>query len=399
MVREGKPAEEEIVADYTRTPYLIVHHEQEARKDVYGSVDDAVVLQAQLLRGERPSHTAVIAMHPIGSPGYLPMFSNMARSGHHVVACATRYSSGDAALQMENVLVDLAACIRDARTRLGYERIVLVGWSGGGSLMAAYQGESEQPTIKETAAGEPTALADLDLLPADGLLLIATHRSRHHLLTDWLDASIVDELDPTAHRAELDLYDEANPHQPPYGAGFLATYRAEQQARNRRISGWAREQLAALRAAGRPDEERCFVVHGTMADPRWLDPTVDPNDRRPGWSYLGNPRTANNSAAGLARFTTTRSWLSQWSIDDAQIDAVDAGSRITIPSLVVTASADDACPTSHSDAIFTALAATDKERAEVAGANHYFSGPNGKQHLAAGAELIDDWMGRHDFVA
>ena len=387
------------MADYTRTPYLIVHHEQQARKDVYGSVDDAVVLQAQLLRGEAPSPTAVIAMHPIGSPGYLPMFSNMARSGHHVVACATRYSSGDAALQMENVLVDLAACVRDARTRLGYERIVLVGWSGGGSLMAAYQAESEQSTIKETPAGEPTALADLDLLSADGLLLIATHRSRHHLLTDWLDASILDEGDPTARRAELDLYDKANPNQPPYEAAFVAAYRDEQRARNRRISGWAREQLAGLRAAGRPDEERCFVVHGTMADPRWLDPTIDPNDRRPGWSYLGDPRTANNSAAGLGRFTTTRSWLSQWSIDDAQIDAVDAGSRITIPSLVLTASADDACPTSHSDAIFAALAATDKERAEVVGANHYFSGPNGKRHLAAGAELIDDWMGRHDFVA
>jgi pimeloyl-ACP methyl ester carboxylesterase len=270
MVLESKPAEEEIVADYTRTPYLIVHHEQQARKDVYGSVDDAVVLQAQLLRGEAPSPTAVIAMHPIGSPGYLPMFSNMARSGHHVVACATRYSSGDAALQMENVLVDLAACVRDARTRLGYERIVLVGWSGGGSLMAAYQAESEQPTIKETPAGEPTALADLDLLSADGLLLIATHRSRHHLLTDWLDASILDEGDPTARRAELDLYDKANPNQPPYETAFVAAYRDEQRARNRRISGWAREQLAGLRAAGRPDEERCFVVHGTMADPRWL---------------------------------------------------------------------------------------------------------------------------------
>src|SRR2546427_465192 len=78
-----------------------------------------------------PSRTAFIAMHPMGSPGYLPMFSNLARVGHHVVACATRYSNGDAALQMENVLLDLAACVRDTRERLGYERVVLVGWSGG----------------------------------------------------------------------------------------------------------------------------------------------------------------------------------------------------------------------------------------------------------------------------
>jgi len=386
------------VATYTRTPYLIVTREAQARKDVYGSVDDAVVLQAQLLRGAEPSTTAFIAMHPIGSPGYLPMFSNLARAGHDVVACATRYTNGDAALQMENVLLDLAACVRDARERLGYERVVLVGWSGGGSVMAAYQAEAERRTITKTAAGEPTPLADTELLPADGLLLIATHRSRHHLLTDLLDASIVDELDPDKRERDLDLYDPANPNQPPYDPTFLSTYRDAQRQRNRRISEWAKERLAELRATNRADEERCFLVHGTMADPRWLDPSVDPNDRRPGWSYLGDPRVANNSAAALARYTTTRSWLSQWSLDDAQVDAVDAAPRITVPALVVTASADDACPPSHADLIFDGLASPDKERAEVAGANHYFSGPGGREHLAEAAGIIGAWAAARGFT-
>jgi len=386
------------VASYTRTPYLIVHREPQARKDVYGSVDDSVVVQSQLLRGAEPSRTAFVAMHPIGSPGYLPMFSNLARVGHHVVACATRYSNGDAALQMENVLLDLAACVRDTRERLDYERVVLVGWSGGGSVMATYQAEAERRTITRTAASEPTLLADTELLPADGLLLIATHRSRHHLLTDLLDASIADELDPDKRERDLDLYDPANPHQPPYAPAFLDGYREAQRQRNRRITAWAKERLEELRATGRPDEERCFLVHGTMADPRWLDATVDPNDRRPGWSYLGEPRVANNSAAALARYTTTRSWLSQWSLDDAQVDAVDAAPRITVPAMVITASADDACPPSHADLIFDALASTDKQRAEVAGANHYFSGPNGRDHLAEAARIIGDWTAARDFV-
>ena len=51
---------------YSRTPYLIVHREQRVRKDVYGAIDDAVVLQAQLMRGETPSNTVLMAMHPIG---------------------------------------------------------------------------------------------------------------------------------------------------------------------------------------------------------------------------------------------------------------------------------------------------------------------------------------------
>ena len=55
-----------------------------------------------------------------------------------------------------------------------------------------------------------------------------------------------------------------------------------------------------------------------MADPRWLDPSVDPNDRQPGWCYQGDPRVVNMSPTGLARFTTLRSWLSQWSYDEAR---------------------------------------------------------------------------------
>ena len=71
---------------------------EQQRKDVYGSIGDSVVLHAQLLRGQEPSSTAVVAMHPIGSPGYLPMFSGLARQGLHVIAADTRYSTGDAAL-------------------------------------------------------------------------------------------------------------------------------------------------------------------------------------------------------------------------------------------------------------------------------------------------------------
>src|SRR5258708_28655038 len=178
---------------YSRTPYLIVHREERVRKDVYGAIDDAVVLQAQLMRGESPSNTVLIAMHPIGAPAYLPIFPQLARAGHHVIACASRYSNGDAALEMESVVLDLAACVRDARERLGYEKIVLIGWSGGGSLMAGYQAEAEAPVIRQSAAGEPTPLAGADLIAGDALVLVASHRSRHRLLTGQLDASIMDE--------------------------------------------------------------------------------------------------------------------------------------------------------------------------------------------------------------
>ncbi len=385
--------------DYTRTPFLIVHRVSSQRKDVYGSIDDNVVVQAQLLRGEASSDTVVVAMHPIGSPGYLPAFSQLARTGFHVIACATRYSTGDAALQMENVLTDLAACVRDAKERLGYQRVILAGWSGGGSLMAGYQAESEQRVIRLSAAGEPTALTEVELVKPDGLVLMAAHRSRHRLLTEFLDPSILDEDDPDNRDPELDLYAADPKHAPPYDAGFLQTYRSAQQARNRRITARAQQRLAALQEAGRPDDEHCFVVQGTMADPRWIDPTVEPNDRRPGWSYLGDPRVANDGPAGLGRFTTTRGWLSQWGLDTAQVDAVEAAPRISVPVLVVINSADDACPPSHPQAFYDALSQDAKELHVIQGANHYFSaGAEQRKHLDTAAELVRDWATRQSLI-
>ncbi len=378
---------------YRRTPYLIAFQEERVRKDVYGSIDNTVILQSQLLRGDGPSDTVIIAMHPIGAPAYLPIFPQLARMGHHIIACASRYSNGDAALEMENVVLDLAACVRDARERLGYKNIVMMGWSGGGSLMAGYQAEAENPVIQTTAAGEETPLAGKELIAGDALILVASHRSRHMLLTGQIDASITDESQPECRNPSLNLYDPANPAQPPYSLAFLETYRAAQIARNRRISAWARDKLTKLKASGREHAEFCFTVHGTMADPRWIDPTVDPNQRRPNWTYLGDPRIVNDSAVALGRFSSLRGWLSQWSYDDAQFDSVVAGPRIAVPSMVITAAADDACPPEHTDAMFNALGSADKQALVIDRANHYFSGSLGKGQLSEVGNALSTWLG------
>ena len=93
-------------------------------------------------------------------------------------------------------------------------------------------------------------------------------------------------------------------------------YRAAQLARNRRISSWAEEQLALLSVAERSPkglEDLAFVVHGTAADLRFLDPTIDPSDREIGVTLWGAPTIANYMPAGISRVTSCRSWLNQWS--------------------------------------------------------------------------------------
>ncbi|MGE5145925.1 MAG: alpha/beta hydrolase [Candidatus Eiseniibacteriota bacterium] len=386
--------------DVQRSPVTVRYNETAQFTETYGFVGSTgmVMVEGQLMvpRGQ-PSKTLLVFMHPSSTLNLLPLPNALPAAGVHVMCCGSRYAKNDSALIMEKVALDLGAYIRHAKETLGYEKVVLAGWSGGGSLSMFYQAEAERPTIKTTPAGDPVDLTQAKLIPADATMFLAAHLSRAKTLTEWIDPSVTNELDPDTRVRELDLYDDKNPNQPPYSADFLERYRAAQIARNRKITTWVRETMDRLKKANTGELERGFVVHRTMADPRWLDPAVDPNDRKPRWCYLGNPRTVNVGPVGLARFCTLRSWLSQWSYDESRADGPANAARISVPVMVIENSADDAAPSSHARAIFAATGSKDKEMQVVKGATHYYQ--NQPEHLAQAVVLVTDWLKRKNLIA
>lgn len=385
---------------YERIPYLVVFEDDSAFRDTYGGVTEDVVLESYLLRPKDvASDTVIVFMHPIGGGAYLPMSNALPRAGHHVIYANSRYRGQDYGLIMEKVVQDLGAVIKDARERLGYKHVILAGWSGGGSLSLYYQQQAQHATVTSTPAGDGPNLTELELPAADGMMLLAAHVSRAGTLTEWMDPSILDESDPTKRDPELDIYNPDNPNQPPYTAEFMERYRAAQIERNRKITGWVKEQLAEYKANGEPLMERGFVVHGTMADPRWLDPEQDPNDRVPGRCYLGDPRIVNMGPVGLARFSTLRSWLSQWSWDDAHGDGPLCAADLEVPTLVIGNSADDACTPSHTQRLFDAVGHSDKEMHTIEGATHYYSGAAQVPHLNAAVDVITEWLAARGWAA
>jgi len=376
---------------YTRIPYMVAFAEKAEFKDTYAGPMDMVALEAHLLKPEgRTSDTVIVFMHPVGGGAYLPMVSALAKAGHHVIYCNSRYRGADAPLIMEKVVADLGACIRDAKERLGYDKVVLAGWSGGGSLSLYYQAEAEDPQVTHTPAGDPYDLTAKQLIPADGIMLLAAHVSRAVTLTEWMDPSVLDENDPSQRDLSLDIYNPACPDQPAYSDAFVARFRAAQIARNRRITAWVQDKLAGFRDAGAHTEEVGFIVHRSMCDLRWLDPTQDPNDRKPGWCYLGDPRMVNNGPVALARFNTLRGWMSQWSYDHSRANGLTAAPRISAPALVIGNSADDACTPSHTQRLYQAFAHDNKTLREVTGANHYYFGQQDK--LAEAVGYCCDWL-------
>jgi len=155
-----------------------------------------------LIPRKRPSKTVYLFMHPSSTLHLLPMPGALAGAGLHVLCAASRYPKNDSGLIIEKVAIDMGAWVKDARMR-GYEKIVLVGWSGGGSLALFYQAEAEAPSVTATPAGDTVDLTRASLDPADGVIFIAAHLSRAETLTEWLDPSVTDELVTSVKLVEI----------------------------------------------------------------------------------------------------------------------------------------------------------------------------------------------------
>ncbi|CDZ60344.1 alpha/beta hydrolase [Neorhizobium galegae] len=388
-------------AEWQRIPLIVSFPETAKYTETYGFAGNSgrVNLEGQLLRGaDAPSTTVYVFMHPTSTLQLLPMPTALADAGLHVLCAASRYPKNDTALIMEKVAIDLGKWLDYARGELGYEKVVLVGWSGGGSLSLFYQAQAENPTITHTPAGDEVNLVEASLKPADGVIFIAAHLSRAETLTEWLDPSVLDELDPDLRDPEFDIYSPDCPHQPPYSAEFIQRFRAAQVARNRKITHWALDMLAELKRRGSFEQERAFVVHRTMCDVRWFDGTIDPNDRPIGRSYMGDPRTVNVGPVGLARFTTLRSWLSQWSYDLSNAKGpMNAALIKRSPVLQIENNADEAVPATHNPTIRAALATENKEYMTIPHATHYYLGQ--PELLKACIDRVIDWSRRQGLLA
>lgn len=318
--------------------------------------------------GAAPS-VAVIATHYQIDFSEHYIAEHLAARGLGFLGWNTRFRGFESSFVLEQALTDIGVGVRWLRETAGVDTVVLLGNSGGGSLMAAYQ-----------------SLADgADNPRADGYVSTAAHPGRPEVLTAWLDGAVLDENDPVPSDPALDLFDERNG--PPYDPEFVARYRAAQVARNQAITDWATSELARVRAAGFAD--RPFTVMRTWADPRMVDPTLEPTNREPNRCYAGVPVQANRSARGIAAATTLRNWLGMWSLTMAKTRGEPHLARIAVPALVINADRDTGVFPSDAARIFDALASADKTRCSI-DTDHYFTTLGARDEQA---DIIAEWIG------
>jgi predicted alpha/beta-hydrolase family hydrolase len=337
--------------------------------------------------------TAVILSHPRGDFSVHYACPLLAAAGYAVFGFSTRYINNDTDCLHENCIIDVKVA-HDEMIRRGAEAVVLLGNSGGGSLMA---------------------MAHAELGIGDGWVGMAAHPGEGVFMLQVIDPSVTDESDPFSRDPALDMYNPDNgwrpwPEPSSYDPAWLETYRVAQIARVARIDAVAKQSIADAEEAGQQLEgihkstnlaewrdlraRRVFTkyltIYRTLADPAYLDLSIDP-DQRPMGSLFAfpDPFEANYGRGGLARTMTARGWLSTWSGLSSHAKLADTMPDVKVPTLLVHPTADTEIRIRQAQEIVANSGAADSTYLEMKGAPHYLEG-----HRVEALAAVAEWIGK-----
>jgi hypothetical protein len=136
------------------------------------------------------------------------------------------------------------------------------------------------------------------------------------------------------------------------------------------------------------------------ADPRTVDLSLDPSERPYGSLFGKRPDLINYGLTGFGRLTTPEAWLSTWSGLSSNADFLRCAPGVTVPTLFIELTGDQAAFPADSRRMTSALGATDLTTATVR--DLHFGGPVAKSEAAgnelAAAEIIAWLAKRHELT-
>jgi alpha-beta hydrolase superfamily lysophospholipase len=341
----------------------------------------------------KPWKTAVILSHPRGDFSVHYACPLLAAAGYAVCGFGTRYMGNDTDCLHENCALDVEAVAAEMRRR-GAEAVVLLGNSGGGSLMA---------------------LAHAERGVGDGWVGMAAHPGEGVFMNQVIDPSVADENDPFSRVPELDMYNPDNGWRPwpepcSYDRDWLTRYRAAQLDRVARLDAMAKQSLADAEAArvrlkgvdkgadpagwrdlrARSVFTKYLTIYRTLADPAYLDLTIDPDERPMGSLFaFPDPLDSNYGRGGLARTMTARGWLSTWSGLSSGAKLADTLPHVKVPTLLVHPTADMEIRIRQAEEIVAGSGAADSTLVEMKGAPHYLEG-----HRPEAMRVVAYWIAK-----
>lgn len=207
------------------------------------------------------SEIAIINVHSDSDYLDFPIAAAMARRGYR------SFGGQVSGKTLDEKMLDIKRIVELLRAIPGVKKVILMGHSGGATLMTAYQRAAENG-VQSLKGDEMLYKCTLkeELPPADGVMLLDANWGNCAMTLFSIDPSIVEEGNGMKLDSALDTFNPENGFDPAgahYSKEFLDKFFAAQAERNNRIVDLALERLRAIEAGeGMYKDDEPFVVAG-----------------------------------------------------------------------------------------------------------------------------------------
>ncbi len=356
---------------------------------------------------------AVLVMHSDEDYLSFPTAPELAKRGYTAMSANVMNKEGIIYSQVQKM-----ECVSEAISYLRnlpqVEKVILMGHSGGGTLMSAYQAIAENgPAVFQGEQMIYPYPDDQELMPADGIMLLDSNWGNAAMQLFSLDPAVIDENSGMKINEDLNLFNPANGFNPDgsdYPQAFIDRFQKAQGERNMRLIDAALKRLEAIDSGqGNYEDDEPFIIPGASQgffnnklyaqDVRLMAHTQEPHLLlHPDGSRTmeivrslrgpENPLSFTPSFWEGARILSVKTFLTSYAVRTEADYGYDADhvwgvdwdssycctcgniSHVSVPTLVMGMTAG--WEFLASETIYNRSAATDKDIAFVEGATHKF---------------------------
>jgi len=216
----------------------------------------------------RNGSVAVVVMHSDQNYMGMGIGPALAARGYHVLACDSVVGG-----EIEKKFEILNDYIKYLRNRPEIKKIILMGHSGGATLMTAYQSIAENGA--EIYQGEEMLYKcplKIKLEPADGIMLLDANYGNAVMSLLSLDPAVLEEGNGMKLDKAYDIFDPANGYDPKeaqYSRAFRKNYQLARKRRNDRLIAQAQERLFKIvnGEGNYADDEPFFITAADQPKP------------------------------------------------------------------------------------------------------------------------------------
>ena len=222
------------------------------------------LLYEPVTKGDK-SRVGVLVMHSDNDYLDQPTGPELAKRGYTVLCTNTSDHTQSFPMKINDTKqgVDLLKKLP------GVEKVVLMGHSGGATLMSAYQNLAENGV--KTFQGPEKLIKAPDFLdgmaPADGLMCLDSNWGNGAMRLFGVDPAVIDDGNGLKIDESLNMFNPANgwtPEGATYSDEFLQRFFKAQSERNNRLIDYALERLALIEAGkGLYADDEPMIIAGS----------------------------------------------------------------------------------------------------------------------------------------